>query len=367
MRGAIALVVLAHTVAQQLDECIVSTACPEGQYCTHYEGSDGSSISYCYDCLDQFGFSCLDYDDSIDDCSTCPAAEHSNNTQHIECSSHAECAGDFYCAAYSYGNIAVQACWPCVDENGHTCAEYDDPVDGTCPGKCSEQSVSAPVPGGCTSHASCAAGEYCSSYKSSLTGTDIVACYPCVDSEGKTCEYYDDSVNGDCSVCSGSGSGTPALDACTTHEECGPGSYCSSYVNPNIGQIVDCWPCLDSYQQTCETNGDAIDGKCDHCRETAPAPPPGQRAEGCVAHADCDPGYYCADVQASASDHLMTCIACKGKHNVSCEVRPPALRALPSARHAQPRATVYRKLHRQQVRRVRKRDRAEPRADWRHG
>lgn len=359
MTRVLALLVLAVTASAQTQQpCTTHSDCTEQQYCSDYTSEAGTNIVSCYPCVDAYQFTCSEYGDSVDaSCAQCAeeeAAHGEGSYNYINCESSATCAENMYCYRTNFDGFVVQDCWPCADSNGYSCEDYGDAVDGNC----SSCVGSLPATNGCTTHAECSAGSYCSSYQNAAGTGIIVTCNPCVDSYGYTCQDYDDPVDGSCEICAGiegpsAGGGdfgiggpppssAPAVDlachanpiapetsvafqSCSGHGDCRKGEYCSAYMG-NAGCVIDCWPCTDMYGLSCTDYGDSIDMKCETCaakedKGAAPAssePAAAAADTGCKAHAECPSEHYCATI----GDHTH-CVECAGESNATttCQVR----------------------------------------------
>ncbi|KAG8470539.1 hypothetical protein KFE25_008960 [Diacronema lutheri] len=340
-RAALLLGLAGLASAQTL--CEKHTNCTSAQYCSNYTSSAGATTVACYPCVDAYRYTCTDYGDSVDgSCAQCAEEETLNGEDaydYINCESHATCADNMYCYSNDYGGFVVQDCWPCSDSSGFSCDDYGDAVDGDC-SKCAG---SLPTAEGCSAHVDCNAGSYCSSYQNAAGTGVIVACNPCLDTYGYTCEDYADPVDGSCAVCTGYEAapdatregpsspvaeaqckaplapGTPiAFQSCSAHADCRTAEYCSSYMG-DAGCVIDCWPCEDMYGLQCSDYNDAIDASCSTCAagaskargsSTEPATPGGS----CKIHADCALLEYCALI-----DETQRCTPCTGQGNATCE------------------------------------------------
>ena len=150
--------------------------CTGGQCSSH---GQCSSTEYCDVNRDCYSCSaCALYDDAID--STCPTkcsgsgSSASTSTTGATCTRHDQCGSGDYCDTR-------KTCFPCTG-----CAEYNDPVDGTCPSKCSSSGSSTVGVAGasCSAHKDCDDSLYCDEFKK---------CYPC-----SGCALYDDAFDGVC-------------------------------------------------------------------------------------------------------------------------------------------------------------------------
>lgn len=367
MLRAIVALVAGLASAQAQAACTAHADCLDTQYCSNYTLYSQVSVLSCYECVDSWGMSCTSYGDSVDgSCERCAGAEAQNAASsgynYTNCASSDECGDSMYCYRTEFDGYAMQDCWPCSDDTGKTCEEYGDAVEGSC----SSCTGALPATNICSSHLECPNDSYCSSYENSMGTGIIVACNPCLDTWGYTCEDYDDAIDGSCQICAGaSGEGSssaiagappssspPTLDnqcqgplapgtqiafqSCSASTDCRKGEYCSAYwAFP--GCVIDCWPCEDMYSLTCADYGDAIDRSCDTCsaaggKAIVPA--------GCERHADCAYGQYCALVGG-----FKQCAACRAAGNSSnstCQVRREC--SCPAAWQAAVRASVCARL-----------------------
>eukprot|EP00050_Salpingoeca_kvevrii_P011476 m.15598 g.15598 ORF g.15598 m.15598 type:complete len:706 (+) comp3450_c0_seq1:366-2483(+) len=118
-----------------------------------------------------------------------------------DCYSHADCLATEYCDVHN-------KCYDC-----YFCVDYEDPIDGECPSKCS-----------CAKHSDCASDTYCSD-------TDVCRdCFRCLDD--------DNSIDGDC----------PCIE-CMSHSDCRRNEYCDKY-----GSCYEC--------ELCEEYANSLDGVC---------------------------------------------------------------------------------------------------------
>jgi hypothetical protein len=135
----------------------------------------------------------------------------------------------------------------------------------------------------CYSHHDCDATSYCSRFYDQYTGHLAQQCYPCADTQGRSCSAWGDSIDGNCAVCfqphyqdelpPPPPPPAPAVTdaSCRSHDDCSAGSYCSRFHDQYTGTLVQqCYPCLDQRGRTCSVWGDSSDGSCDACA----APPP---------------------------------------------------------------------------------------------
>jgi hypothetical protein len=305
--------------------CAQHSDCAENQYCSDYTGENGIQTVACYACVDAYRFTCTEYGDSVDQsCAQCVEEEAANGDDaynYINCESHASCADSQYCYTNNFDGFVVQDCWPCQDPDGKTCDYYGDAFDGDCAGPCAN---SVPTTSGCTTHADCAPGLYCSSYTNTLGTQQIVTCNPCLDSYDYSCQDYADSVDHKCDVCDGAEGASAVLPSsddaycqnptaetqiafqlCSSHADCRKSEYCSAYKG-TAGCVIDCWPCTDMYSLSCTDYGDSIDGSCAQCSANSSRVDPPAVTPECQSHADCTPTQFC-----SAEELCKPCASCE--------------------------------------------------------
>ncbi len=165
-----------HIYNDAIFDNICPTKCSGSGQCSSH--GECSGTEYCDVNRDCFSCSaCAVYDDAFDQ--TCPSkcagsSGSSSGTAGATCNSHSECSSSEYCDTR-------KTCFACAG-----CASYNDPIDGTCPGKCSTSPSNAIGVAGsiCGAHKDCDGTLYCDEHKQ---------CYPC-----SGCARYDDAFDGVC-------------------------------------------------------------------------------------------------------------------------------------------------------------------------
>jgi hypothetical protein len=224
--------------------CESHDTCVDNMYCFKNEYVN-FTVQDCWPCADSNGYTCEDFADALDgDCSVA-CAEALPTTD--GCTSHLDCASGNYCS--SYNNAAETAmivtCNPCTDSWGYSCQDYADAVDGSCDSCAGNERNEIPSPSdtgsgggssenvacrdpaaskapvahqGCTGHADCSRGDYCSAYMGSAGC--VIDCWPCSDIYSMGCSDYGDSIDGSCNTCDPSSAGSPAAaTTCRIHNE----------------------------------------------------------------------------------------------------------------------------------------------------
>lgn len=217
------------------------------------------------------------------------------------CASHTSCSASTYCDVNAL-------CYPCAG-----CATYDDPIDGTCPGRCGDGADDDDEESGDGPDTAPAPEGDCPASHPFLTTPDSVEpgkiCWDDAGGRGggaacsdwcMLAQYEAENPGGHLTNCPGNicaagptqSPHTTLPPQCTAHAECGFDQYCG-----NISARLACATC-----NRCRLLDDSITGSCaDPCNVQTTQPP----RTRCSAHGGCPLGEYC-----DTNSECWTCTWC---------------------------------------------------------